>query len=93
LPDFEIRYHENVADDLEKIPKSIKKRIATAINNRLAVAPEQYGRKLQRTLAGLWKIRVGDYRIVYEISGKTITVWGVRHRKNIYPKVEKRIDS
>ena len=52
--------------------------------------PARYGQRLRRSLSGLWKLRVGDYRVVYEISGPRITVWAVRHRKEVYEEAERR---
>jgi len=45
---------------------------------------------LSQSLGGLWKIRVGDYRIVYEIEEKKVTVWAIRHRTDVYREAERR---
>ncbi|MBI4276910.1 MAG: type II toxin-antitoxin system RelE/ParE family toxin [Armatimonadetes bacterium] len=37
---------------------------------------------------GYWKIRVGDYRIVYRVTGRDIRVLAVRHRRDIYPEAD-----
>ena len=52
--------------------------------------PARYGLRLRRSLAGLWKLRVGDYRLVYGIHGSRVTVWAVLHRKVVYDEVGKR---
>ncbi|MBW2009772.1 MAG: type II toxin-antitoxin system RelE/ParE family toxin, partial [Deltaproteobacteria bacterium] len=56
-----------------------------------AVKPEAYAKPLQRTLKGYWKLRVGDYRIVFKVSGDSIFIFGIIHRKDIYTLVKKRI--
>lgn len=84
---FEVVYLPEVLDDdVSEIPRNLYDRIARAILDRLAVAPTRYGRRLGRSLAGLWRIRVGDYRVAYTVNEKArrVTVWAVRHRKNIY---------
>jgi len=43
--------------------------------------PIGYGKKLSQSLRALWKIRVGDYRVVYQITGATVTVWTIRHEE------------
>ena len=64
--------------------------IKRAIEERLAVQPEAYGKPLQRSLKGYWKLRVGDFRVVFKIIGDEILILAVMHRKNIYSKVKKR---
>ena len=79
-----------VAEDLTKIPANIRARIILAANSRLTTEPTHYGVRLSQSLGGLWKIRVGDYRIVYEIEEEKVTVWAIRHRKHVYEEVERR---
>ena len=79
-----------VAEDLTELPANIRARIIRAIDGRLTTEPTRYGVRLSQSLGGLWKIRVGDYRIVYEIEEKKVTVWAIRHRKDIYAEAERR---
>ena len=88
---FELSYHPEVKNsDLPKIDKKIRKIIRKAIEERLTTHPEVYGKPLQRTLKGYWKLRVGDYRVVFKISGKTVFILGIIHRKNAYQISTKR---
>lgn len=88
---FRLRYHPDVKDkDLPLINKKIKVRIKNAIEDRLVSAPHQYGEPLRKTLKGYWKLRVGDYRIVYKIIENEIWILGILHRKNVYDAVKKR---
>lgn len=86
-----VRYHPLVRKDLYTINTTIKTRIKNAIERRLMVNPIKYGDPLRKTLKGYRKVRVGDYRIVYKIEGEYIYILGIRHRKEIYKKVELRI--
>ncbi|MBI5344466.1 MAG: type II toxin-antitoxin system RelE/ParE family toxin [Deltaproteobacteria bacterium] len=43
-----------------------------------------------KTLKGYWKLRVGDYRVVYKISGNEVLVLGIIHRRDVYEKIGKR---
>lgn len=88
---FEFKYHPAFVKDLKEINLDIQRRIKAAIETRLGVAPEQYGAPLQRTLKGYWKLRVGDYRIVFRVRGNTIEIYGVIHRKKVYEKITKRL--
>ena len=55
-------YHADVKKvDLPKIDNKNKAMIKRAIEERLTAQPEIYGKPLQRTLKGYWRLRVGDY--------------------------------
>ena len=89
---FEIRYHPDVKNvDLSLIDAKIQKRIKMAIETRLMTAPHQYGEPLKKTLKGYWKLRVGDYRIVFKIVDHEIYILVIIHRKKVYEKIGKRI--
>ena len=88
---YKLIYHPDVKKiDLPKIDKKNKATIKKAIEERLAVQPEAYGKPLQRTLKGYWKLRVGDFRGVFKIIGDEILILAIMHRKNIYSQVKKR---
>ena len=89
---FTLRYHPDVkAKDLPMIDTKLKNRIRKAIESRLATEPQQYGVPLRKTLQGYWKLRVGDYRVVFKIIGKEVWILGIIHRKKVYEAIEKRI--
>ena len=89
---FELRYHPDVKIiDFPLLDKRIKERIKTAIESRLVNAPHQYGEPLRKTLKGYWKLRVGDYRVVFKIMNNEVWIFGIIHRKHVYEKVERRI--
>ena len=88
---FKLSYHPDVKKvDLPKIDAKAKAMIRRAIEERLVTHPEIYGKPLQRTLKGYWKLRVGDYRVVFKISGDEIHILGIIHRKEVYERIEKR---
>jgi mRNA interferase RelE/StbE len=89
---FAIKYHPDVKKvDLPRITVKMRERIRRAIESRLVTAPQEYGLPLRKSLSGYWKLRVGDYRVVFKIEGEIVYVLGVRHRKNIYEDVTGRI--
>ncbi len=90
---YTLLYHpEVVEEDLPPIPLNVQRRIARALEARLSVAPERYGEPLRGTLKGYWKLRVGDYRVVYKIVGGEVWIFGILHRKEVYQDVIRRID-
>ena len=90
---FFLFYHpEVVKRDIPKLNSDIRKRIKRAIETRLRAAPQEYGEPLRKTLKNYWKLRVGDYRIVFKVADNEILILGIWHRKEAYPLMEKRRD-
>lgn len=88
---YRLIYHIDVKNtDLPKIDNKNKAMIKRAIKERLATQPEKYGSPLQRTLKGYWKLRVGDYRVIFKISGYDIFILGIMNRKSVYSQINKR---
>ena len=89
---YELRYHPDVRDiDIPLLNETLKKRIKKAIEDRLMTAPHQYGEPLRKTLKGYWKLRVGDYRVVFKVVEQEVWVLGIINRKNVYDRILKRI--
>lgn len=88
---YNLIYHADVKKvDLPKIDNKNKAVIKRAIEERLTAQPEIYGKPLQRTLKGYWRLRVGDYRVVFKISGNEILILGIMDRKSVYSQIKKR---
>jgi len=71
--------------DLRKLPRPILERLHVKIL-ALRETPRPSGAtKLSGRLEG-WRVRVGDYRIVYQIddAAQTVTIARVRHRREVY---------
>ncbi len=89
---FALLYHPDVARaDLPPIPSNVRRRIADAVARRLQEAPERFGPPLRGTLKGYWKLRVGDYRVVYKITGAEVWILAILHRRQVYEDVLRRI--
>ena len=81
---FSIRIKESAAKELRRVAKPDRARIVAAID-RLSETPH-LGTSLKGDLRGLRRIRVGDYRILYEARDKELVVLVVRvaHRGDAY---------
>ena len=89
---FELRYHPDVKSiDIPLLDTKLRTRIKNAIESRLMTAPHLYGEPLRKTLRGYWKLRVGDYRVVFKIVDEEVWVLGIIHRKRVYKEIEKRL--
>lgn len=76
---------ESVEKDLKKIPKSLLKNVIKKLTN-LGNNPFQYGYIKLSGSDEFYRIRVGDYRILYSVDTKQkiVIVNYVRHRKDVY---------
>lgn len=89
---FIVIYHQDVKNiDLPKLNKNVKLRIKRAIEERLTTEPTKYGKPLRKSLRGYWKLRVGDYRVVYKIKDDEVFVFGIIHRRKVYRDMFNRI--
>ena len=82
-----IEYSQRAAKDLRKLDKPSAMRIILALEEISALAdPRSRGKRLTGSLAGLWRYRVGDYRIVcYLIDDELVIVaLELGHRSAIY---------
>ena len=82
-------YHVEIKDSARKqivrLPRPDQRRVMAAIAD-LADTPRPNGARKIVGADDAWRIRVGDYRIVYEIIDRVLTVHVVRvaHRKDVY---------
>lgn len=88
---FNVVYHHLVVSyDIPKLSSGWKKKIKRAIEERLFAHPDLYGRPLRRSLKGYRKLRVGDYRIIFNIEEYTVKILIIQHRSVVYDEVLKR---
>jgi mRNA interferase RelE/StbE len=91
---WRVLYHHDVEGDLESIGTSAARRIVKAIDSKLTLAPNEFGASLSGNLANFRKLRVGDYRVVYQVREKMVIVYvlavGPRRDKEIYKSALKR---
>jgi mRNA interferase RelE/StbE len=89
---YKITYRSEVLhDDLPRIDTVWQRAIQHAIEEKLTERPELYGKPLHKELKGFWKLRVGDYRVVFQLEGAMVRVIAILHRKSDYRGVEKRL--
>jgi len=88
---FEVSYHHKIKADLAKISSAKQKIIKKAIEDKLFTDPIFFGKPLQFTLKGYRSMRVGDYRVVFEVKNKTVFIILIEHRSTVYQSLDKRI--
>lgn len=82
---YKVIYSKNAANDIKKLDKVTKRKLGQAIE-RYSKNPQTYARKMTSSKIGQYRWRAGNYRIIFDLSGKTIQILKVGHRKEIYRK-------
>jgi mRNA interferase RelE/StbE len=82
------RFDERALKELRKLGKQAQRDILTYLDERIAGEgdPRRFGKSLKADLVGLWRYRVGDYRILCQIRDGELLVLvvAVGHRREIY---------
>ena len=83
---YQIRFIKDAVRDLESLNKATAYRIVKKINWLGENAETIQPKGLRGKLAGLAKIREGDYRIIYEVirAEKIVVIHFIGHRREIY---------
>ena len=84
MAEYDIYFKESVWKELKKVPKNDLKRILSRIEI-LGDDPRPTGCE-KLTGHELYRVRQGNYRIVYSIQDNELTVWIIKvgHRRNVY---------
>ncbi len=80
---YSVKFKASVRKDLRKIDRKEAKRILDSIETNLACNPGK-GTQLTGEYSGLYKYRIGNYRVIYEILLDSILVLRIGHRKDVY---------
>ncbi|MEB3311592.1 MAG: type II toxin-antitoxin system RelE/ParE family toxin [Snowella sp.] len=85
---WQIEFDPRALKELKKLDKIAQKRIVQYLKNQVAVQtnPRIFGRALKGNKQGLWRYRVGDYRVICNIrdSQMVILVIKVGPRQSVY---------
>ena len=82
---FEIVYKRSVGKDLSRLGRAEARRILDAIEKKLSASADEY-LLLRGKFAGLRKLRLGDYQVIFAVLGKQALVLRIGHRSRIYDK-------
>ena len=81
---FKIVWDEKAYDSLNKLEPSINRRIFKKVEE---LSDNLFSKDIKRLKGGNdFRLRVGDYRVIFAIEQNTLQILKVGHRKNIYDK-------
>ena len=90
---YSIIYDTRLKKSLKQISSPDLKIIKKNIEKKLPNNPKKFGKPLKNTLKNHWSLRVGKYRVVYEIKDKEVIVLFVTiaKRENVYQNLKKQL--
>jgi mRNA-degrading endonuclease RelE of RelBE toxin-antitoxin system len=81
---YRISIVEDADAELCKVPVFYRRQIAQMIIDLLGTEPERESRarikRLIQPAASVYRLRVGDYRVFYDVVGSMVIVMHVRHK-------------
>lgn len=85
---WNVEWDDAAVKELRKLDKQAQRDILRYFRERIATEepPQRFGKSLTGNKAGLWRYRVGDYRMICHIGNGTLVVLVLRvgHRKEVY---------
>ncbi len=93
---YKIVLHKIVVEnDLPNMNKTDQDKVFNAMYKKLTVAPEKLGKPLHGKLKGYFKLRVDEYRVVYQIKKDEVVIFvfkiGQRKDSIVYEEAIKRL--
>ena len=79
---YSIKWEERALTELEKLEKSVSIRIFNKIDRLRENINSSDIKRLKAS--DKFRLRVGDYRVIFSVEGSLIIIWKVGHRKNVY---------
>jgi mRNA interferase RelE/StbE len=81
-------FEERALKELKKLGRPAQRQIIDYLDQRIQgdEDPRRFGKALRGDLAGLWRYRIGDYRLITSIEDQQLIVLVVRvgHRRDVY---------
>ncbi|WP_288311051.1 type II toxin-antitoxin system RelE/ParE family toxin [uncultured Acidaminococcus sp.] len=85
---YQVRFSEHAVKELKKLDKQTARVIKNWVVKNLVdtTDPRQHGKSLTRNLKGVWRYRVGDYRLFAEIQDDVLIVFlfEIAQRREVY---------
>ena len=83
-----VEFDDAARKELRKLDRQAQQEILRYLRERIATDedPRRFGKALSRELAGLWRYRIQNYRIICAIEDQKLIVLVLRvgHRKDVY---------
>ena len=83
---YSVEYEPEAVADLERLTQAVRERVIHKITWLAENFDQITPQALTADLSGFFKLRVGDYRVIYEFSrdDEVISIDRIRHRREVY---------
>lgn len=87
---FEIVFDKQIKKDLKCFSKKTASLLIDTIIEKLSVNPfpKQKGNPKKLKGNNYFRLRIGDYRVLYEVDNSIVKIFVVLHRKDVYKKIK-----
>lgn len=85
---WKVEWDDRARKELRKLDHTVQKEILKYLRTRIEGSknPRVFGQSLSGNKQGLWKYRIGNYRLICKLEDHTLVIFvvGVGHRKEVY---------
>lgn len=87
---WKVQLSDQAIKELKKLDRVNRELILTYIEQRIQDCenPRLFGEPLKENLAGYWRYRIGQYRLICELNDEVVTIYVVTvgHRRQVYQR-------
>lgn len=79
---YRVQFNPKAIKDFEKLPQNIQKRV----NNKIMAMQNNLQGDIKKltNYTPEYRLRVGDYRVLFEIEDDKLIIYRIKHRRNAY---------
>ena len=87
MGNYAVKMKPSARKELEALPDSLLPRVVSKIES-LAINPRPPGCKKLKVYRDQWRIRIGDWRVIYTIddSNTLVSITRIAHRREVYER-------
>jgi len=82
---YELIYTRRAENDIRKLEAAVRERIGKTLL-RYREDPLKYAEKLSNPILGEYRFRIGDYRVIFDMTEDVVIILRVGHRREIYKR-------
>lgn len=85
MPAYRLLYKKPAAKDIQKLPKQVQKRLKVKLEWFIGQSnPLEFAEPLTKPADAQYRFRVGSYRVLFDVEGKSIIILHIQHRREVY---------
>ena len=81
---YELVYTKRAVKDIRRLDHKVKERLKKVLEKFKEAPFEESVKKLSHPELGTYRLRIGDYRVIFDVDGDNLIILRLGHRKDIY---------